>query len=136
MSRGWDIRALGPQRGGGATLPAPRYDVRLPRQRGERADWIALDPSYGRLIGQFVAVDDSISSTFVSSDGRYSGSEWMMLDGGRYLARGVVLHDGDLVCRWALSLSSACPIEMADIRCVAQGSQERFFAGNGAALGQ
>ena len=102
---GWDIRTARFEGGLSTTLPAVRYDVRPARQRRERADWIAVDPGYGKLIGQFVAGDDSISSTFVSTDGRYSGSEWMMLEGGRYRTRGVVLRDGELVCRWSMWLS-------------------------------
>ncbi len=122
---GWDIRTSPSEGRASTTLPAVRYDVRLPRQRGERADWIAVDPCYGRLIGQFVAVDDSISSTFVSSDGKYSGSEWMILDGGRYRSRGVVLHDGELVCRWSMWVS--CGSAIGDAEDVAAGAASRQY---------
>ncbi len=82
-------------------------------------------------------MDDSISSTFVSADGRYSGSEWMMLDGGCYRTRGVVLQDGELVCRWTASLTCVCPIVAPDIQCAAQDPRQQFFASAGsAAIGQ
>jgi hypothetical protein len=135
---GWDIRTSPAEGRASTSLPAVRYDVRPPRQRGERADWIAVDPRYGRLIGQFVAVDDSISSTFVSTDGRYSGSEWMILDGGRYRSRGVVLQDGELVCRWSTWVS--CGPAVVDARNVAAVAAElesrpyRFAAIGGASV--
>ena len=126
---GWDIRTSGPEDGPSPTLPTVRYDVRPLRQRGERADWIAVDPRYGRLIGQFVAVDDSISSTFVSTDGRYSGSEWMILEGGRYRSRGVVLRDGELVCRWSMWLTSGfAAADAPDLRTEVESLQYRFAA--------
>jgi hypothetical protein len=77
---------------------APRGDARI-------LHWQSENPALGTLKGVFLVADDTILSTFQSSDGGSLGSEAMrQLTPDRYEARGLFLAAGAVVSSWSMEL--------------------------------
>ena len=79
-------------------MPAPCPDARV-------VPWQSENPALGTLRGVFVVLDDTIMSSFQSSDGASVGSEAMThLAPDRYQARGVFLASDAFVSAWSMEL--------------------------------
>ena len=80
------------------SIAAPSGDARILRWRSE-------NPALGTLKGVFFVADDTIMSSFQSSDGASVGSETMrQLAPDRYQARGLFLASGAVVSAWSMEL--------------------------------
>jgi hypothetical protein len=77
-----------------------------PFEKGRNSTgWTSRNRILGSLKGRLVLVGDSILSLFMSEDGRYSGTEWLHMAGGRTYRNRGVLFDGDRVLSsWAMEV--------------------------------
>jgi hypothetical protein len=81
------------------------YEV-IPRKADAAAiPWTSVNPPIGNLKGWFALFEDTILSSFLSDDGRYSGSEAMrMVDADTYDVRGALYLDNGHVSSWSTVL--------------------------------
>ena len=85
-----------------------RFDIRPFEPGAVATTWRSRNAALGQLNGFFVIVEDSIVSSFVSSDGRHRGSEaFRQLDERSYEVRGAVFAGPVLANGWSLRLSRA-----------------------------
>jgi hypothetical protein len=81
------------------------YEIPVPRAGSRIVPWRSHNPALGALTGVFFITDETIMSSFQSSDGRCVGSEHMAyLAPHRYHARGLFLAAGTVVSAWSMGL--------------------------------
>lgn len=67
--------------------------------------WQSLNPGLGALRGRYVLVGDSILSSFVSADGRFSGTEFLFqVEKTVYQCRGFLFQGEKRLSSWAVEL--------------------------------
>jgi hypothetical protein len=87
---------------------ATRYEIEPFGTGKTSTHWKSSNRLLGNLKGYFVIVGDSILSLFRSEDGRYSGTEWLlMVDEGTYQSRRVLLDGDKTLSSWAMELRKA-----------------------------
>ncbi len=68
--------------------------------------WESFNPSLGVLIGKFVVIDDSIISSFVAENGRYSGHECLTkVSDTEYKNIGVIFKGENKLYSWSVKLT-------------------------------
>jgi hypothetical protein len=78
----------------------------VPFAEGRRTTtWQAHNPALGRMIGSFTVIADTILSAFTSEDGRFHGSEALIMQSPmHYLSRGVLMKGAAIVSTWSVAL--------------------------------
>jgi hypothetical protein len=82
------------------------YGILVPHAGARSVPWESHNPAIGMLTGIFFVADDTIMSSFRSSDGEFAGSEHMTyLAPNRYRARGLFLASNAVVSAWRMELT-------------------------------
>jgi len=81
------------------------YEITPFANGSEMTSWKSFNPALGELKGNFMIVQDSIMSRYVSADGQYSGFEYLKkIDDLTYENRGFALKNGEKLSSWAVQL--------------------------------
>lgn len=75
------------------------------REGADVTSWESENPALGVLIGKFFIVGDSIISTCISTQGHYSGTEFMIRKSeSAYLSRGIFSDGEKRLSSWMVDL--------------------------------
>jgi hypothetical protein len=82
-----------------------RYEIVPFREGKKQTVWESTNPDLGRLLGQFVIVDDAILSTCRAKSGVYAGAEFLLkISNAHYQNRGVLFKGNDILSSWRVDL--------------------------------
>ncbi|MGH6905182.1 MAG: hypothetical protein ACREIR_20865 [Geminicoccaceae bacterium] len=80
------------------------YSIPVPHAGARIVPWESHNPAIGPLRGIFFVADDTIMSSFQSSDGEFVGEHMTSVAPDRYQPRGLFLASGAIVSAWSMAL--------------------------------
>ena len=82
------------------------YEIVPFNQGSDTTSWESVNPALGKLIGQFTLFEGVILSLYHSTDGKFSGTEYLRkIDDLHYENKGALYQDKKKLSSWEVTLT-------------------------------